>query len=120
MMRQKIGILFLDEFGLQQQFTVPSHKSGGNLDQVFTSKEVEVSEHLVGFVTSSDHEVVHFDFLQNHNNLAVKKALCRKWRNFEVLAFAEGIVAPIDRDNPENVWNSVLMNEISNVDKKIL
>ena len=34
-----------------------------------------------------------------------------------MVAFAERIVAPIDRDNPENVWNSVLMNEISYVDK---
>ena len=60
---------------------------------------------------------MHFDLLQKHENLAVKKASCRKWQNFDVVAFAENIVAPIDRDNPENVWNSVLMNEIIYVDK---
>ena len=34
-----------------------------------------------------------------------------------MVALAESIVAPIDRDNPENVWNRVLMNEISYFDK---
>ena len=34
-----------------------------------------------------------------------------------MVAFAESTVAPIDRDNRENVWNSVLMNGISYVDK---
>ena len=67
-MRQEIG--FLDEFGLEQKVTVPTHKSDGNLDQVITSEEVEVSEPL--FVTSSDHGVMHFDILQKHKNLAVK------------------------------------------------
>ena len=110
-------ISFLDEFGLQQRVSVPTHRNGGILDQVITSEEVEVSEPLVNFVTSSDHGLVHFDFLQKHENLAVMKASCRKWQNFDVVAFAENIVAPIDRDNPENIWNSVLMNEISYVDK---
>ena len=32
-------------------------------------------------------------------------------------AFAENIVAPIDRDNPETVWNNFLMKEVSSVDK---
>ena len=36
-------ISFLGGFGLQQQVTVPTHKSGGILDQVITSEEVEVS-----------------------------------------------------------------------------
>ena len=30
-----------------------------------------------------------------------------------MVAFAEQIVAPIDKDNPENVWNNFSMNEIS-------
>ena len=47
-------ISFLDEFGLQQQVTVSTHKIGGMLDQVITSEEVEVPEPLVSFVTSSD------------------------------------------------------------------
>ena len=102
---------------MQQQVTVPTHKSGGILDQVITSEEVEVSEPLVSFVTSSDHGVVHFDLLQKHKNLAVKKASFRNCQNFDVVAFAESIVAPIDRDNPENVWNRVLMNKISSVGK---
>ena len=80
---------FLDEFGLQKQVTVPTHKGGRILDQVITSEEVEVSEPLVSFITSSDHGVFHFDLLQKHENLAVKKASCRKWRNFDVVAFAE-------------------------------
>ena len=96
---------FLDEFGLQQQVTVPTHKSGGSVDQVITSEEVEVSEPLVSFVTSSDHGVAHFDLLQKQN-LAVMKASCKKWQYFDVVLFAENIFAPIDRDNPENVWNS--------------
>ena len=107
----------LDESGLQQQVTLPTHKSGGVLDQVITSEEVEVSEPLVNFITSSDHGVVHFDLLQKHENSAIRKASCRNWQNFNVEAFAEYIVAPIDRDNPENVWNNVLMNEVSYVDK---
>ena len=115
MMRQEKD--FWDKFCLQQQVAVPTHKSGGILDQFITSEEVEVSEPLVSFVTSSDHGVVHFDLLQKHENLAVKKASCRKWQNFDAVMFAESIVAPIDRDNPENVWNSFLMNEISYVDK---
>ena len=61
---------------------------------------------------------MHFDLLQKHENLAVKKASCKNWQNFDVVDFAESFVAPIDSDNPENVWNSVLMNEISYVDKK--
>ena len=44
-------ISFLDGFGLQQQVTVPTHKSGGILDQVITSEEVEVSEPLVNLTT---------------------------------------------------------------------
>ena len=70
------SISFLDEFGLQQQVTVPTHKRGGISDQVITSEEVEESEPL-----------------HKHENLAAKKAFCRKWRNFEVVAFAESIVA---------------------------
>ena len=116
MMRQEIGFLLMN-LVLQQQVTVPTHKSSRILDHVITSEEGEVSEPLVSFVTSSDHGVVHFDLLEKHGNLAVKKASSRKWRNFDVVAFAESIVAPIDRNNPENVWNSVLMNEISYVDK---
>ena len=61
---------------------------------------------------------MHFELLQKHENLAVNMASCRKWQNFDVVAFAESTVAPIDRDKPENVWNSVLMNTISYVDKK--
>ena len=95
-MRQEMGS-FLDEFGLQQQVTVPTHKSGGILDQVIASKEVEVSEPLENFVTSSDHGVVHFDLLQKHENLAVKNASCRKWRNFDVAAFAENICSDQQR-----------------------
>ena len=79
--------------------------------------EVEVSEPLVNSVKSSDHVVVHFDFPQKHEKLAVKKASCRKCQSFYVAAFAKNIVAPINRDNPENVWNSVLVNEISYVYK---
>ena len=94
---------------MQQQVTLPTHKSGGILDQVITSEEVEVSEPLVNFITSSDHGVVHFDLLQKHENLAIKKASCRNWRNFDVEAFAENIVAPIDRDKPGN--------QVSYVDK---
>ena len=99
----------MDEFGLQQQVAVPTQKSGGILNQVSTSEEVELSEPLVSFVTSSNPVVLQFDLLQKHDNSAIKKASCRKWQNFDVVAFAELIVAPIDRDNPENVWNSVLM-----------
>ena len=102
---------------MQHQVSVPTHRNGGILDQIITSEVIEVSEPLVNFVTSSDHGVVHFDLLQKHENLAVKKASCRKWQTFDVVAFAKNIVAPIDRDNPENVWNSVLMNGISYVDK---
>ena len=69
--------IFLDEIGLQQQVTVRTHKSGGILDQVITSEEVEKSEPLVNYITSSDHWVVHFDFLQKHKNLDIKKALCK-------------------------------------------
>ena len=29
----------------------------------------------------------------------------QKLPNFDVVAFAGSVVAPIDRDNPENVWN---------------
>ena len=92
-------ISVLDEFGLQHQVTVPTQKSGGILDQVITSEEVEVSEPLVNFITSSDHGVVHFVLLQKHENLAINRASCRNWRNFDVEAFAENIVAPMDRDN---------------------
>ena len=100
-MRQEIGSLFV-KVGLQQQIIVPTHKSGGILDQVITSEEVEVSEPLVNFVTSSDHGVVHFDLLQKHEISAVKKSSCRKWQIIDVAAFAENIVAPINRDNTEN------------------
>ena len=117
MMRQEIGFLFWNNFGLQQQVIVPAQKSDGILDQVFTSEEVEVSEPLVSFVTSSDHGVEHFDLLQKHKNVSVKKASCREWQNFYLVAFAESIVAPIDRDFPENFRNSMLMNEICYVDK---
>ena len=72
MMCQQIG--FLDEFGLQQQVTVPTHKSGGILDQVITSEEIEVSEHLVNFFPCSDHGVVHFYLLHKLKILAVKRA----------------------------------------------
>ena len=60
MMRQEIGFLFLDEFGLQQQIIVTTHKNGRILDQVLTFEEVEVSEPLVNFITSSDHGVLTF------------------------------------------------------------
>ena len=110
MMRQEISS-FLDEFCLQQQVTVPTHKSGGILDQVITSEEVEVSEPLVNFITSSDRGVVHFDLLQEHETLAIKKASCKKWRKFDVEALTENSVALIDRDNPENFWN--IFNERS-------
>ena len=102
---------------MQQQVNVSTHKIGGFLDQVFASKEVEVLEPLVTFDTSSDQGVVLFDLLQKHQDLAAKKSSCRKWQNFDVIAVAENIVVPIDRDNPENVWNSVLMNKISSVNK---
>ena len=110
-------ISVLDEFGLQQQVALPTHKSGGIFDQVTTSEEVEVSEPLVSFVISSNHRVVHFDFLQKHENLAIKNASSRKWQNFDVVVFAESIIAPIDRDNRENFWNNVLLHEIGYVDK---
>ena len=45
----------MDEFGLQHQVSVPTHRNGGILDQVITSEVFEVSEPLVNFVTSSDH-----------------------------------------------------------------
>ena len=63
MMRQEIEFLILDASCLQQQFTVLTHKSGQILVQVITSEEIEVSETLVSFVTSSYHGVVPFDFL---------------------------------------------------------
>ena len=106
----------MDEFGLQQQVTVLTHKSGGILYQFITSEEVEVLEPLVNFITSSDHAVFHFDLLQKHESLAIKMASCRNWQNFDAERFAENIVAPIDRDNPEN-FASVLMKEVSYVDK---
>ena len=56
----------LDEFGLQQHITVPTHKCGGIVDLVITSEEVEVSEPLVNFGTNSDHGFMHFDFFQKH------------------------------------------------------
>ena len=89
-MRQEIESI-LDELGLQKQVTVPTHKGGGILDQVITYEEVEVSEPLVNFVTSSDQGVLHFDLQQKHKKLAVKKASSRKWRNLYVAAFAENI-----------------------------
>ena len=46
-----------------------------------------------------------------------KEDLVQNWRKFDVEVFAENLVAPIDRDNPENVWNNVLMNDVSYVDK---
>ena len=76
MMRQEIGFLLMN-LVLQQQFTVPTHKSSRILNQNITSEEVEVSEPLVSFVTSSDHGDVHFDLLEKHGNLAVKKASSR-------------------------------------------
>ena len=91
---------------------MPTQKSGGILEQVITSEEVEISEPLVNFVTSPDRGFMHFDLLQKHEKLAIKKASCRKWQNFYVAAFAENIVATINRDNPENVFEHVLMNEI--------
>ena len=60
----RIWISFLNGIGLQQQVTVPTHESGRILDQVITSEEVEISEPLVNFITSSDHGVVYFDVLQ--------------------------------------------------------
>ena len=111
-------ISFLDEFGLQQQGTARTQKSGRVLDQVITSEKGEVSEPLVNFVTSSDHGVMHFDLLQKHENLAVMKASCRIWRNLDLAASAESIISPINRYNPEKVWKGVLMNENSYVDKK--
>ena len=74
-------ISFLDEFGLQQQVTVPTHKNGGNLDQVIKYEEVESSEPLVIFITSSDHGVVHFELLLKHENLAINNASRRTWQN---------------------------------------
>ena len=112
-----MDFIFFDEFGLQQQLTAPTHKTGGFLVQVITSEKVEVSETLFISITSSDHGVVHFDLLQKHKNLAIKKASCRNWLNFDVEAVAENIVAPIYRDKPENFWNNVLMKEVSYVDK---
>ena len=109
--------IFLNEIGLQQQFTVRTHKIGGILDQFITSEDVEVSESLANFLTSSDHEVMHFELLQTHEYLAIKKVSCRNWQHFNVEEFAEIIVARIDRNNPENVWNSLLMNEVSYFDK---
>ena len=73
-------ISFLDEFGLQQQVTVPAHKIGGILDQI-TFEEVEVSELLVNFI-SSDLGVVHFDLLQKHENLSYKEGLVQKLAKF--------------------------------------
>ena len=35
-------ISFLDKYALQQQVSVPTLRSGGILDQVITSEEVEV------------------------------------------------------------------------------
>ena len=93
----------MDEFGLQQKIIVPTHKCGGILDQVITSEKVEVSEPLVSFLTSSDHGVVHFYFLQEQEHLAVKKASYRKWQNFDGVALADNILAPIDRDYAEYV-----------------
>ena len=72
---------------------------GGILDQVKTSEEVEASEPFVNFITSSDHGVVHFDLLQKQEKLAIKKASCRNWQNFDVKAIAEKSVSSIDRDN---------------------
>ena len=109
-------ISFLDEFRLQQQFSVPTHNSGGILDQVILSEEVEVSEPLVSFVTSSDHGVVHFDLLRMHGNLAVKKASCRKWQSFDVIAFAVFLLR--STEIILKIFGSVLMNEMSYVDKK--
>ena len=71
---------FLDEFVLQQQVTVPTHKSAGLFDPVIKSEEFEVSEPLLNFVTSSDHGVVHFDVLQKRESLTLKKASCRIWQ----------------------------------------
>ena len=78
MMRQEIGFMFWDEFGLKQQVTVPTDRSDGVLDQVITSEEVEVLEPLSNFITSSDNGVVPFDFLPKHKTLAIKVASCRK------------------------------------------
>ena len=56
---------FLDEFGLQQQVSGPTHKSGVILEQFNESEDVEVSEPFVNFVTSSDHGVVHIELFKN-------------------------------------------------------
>ena len=80
MLRHEIGV-FLDEFGLQQHVTVPTHENAGILDQIIISEEVEVSDPLVNFITSSDHGVVQFELLLKHKNLAIKKTSCRNWQN---------------------------------------
>ena len=79
-------------------------------------REVQVSDTLVNFVTSSDDRVVHFDLLQKHDNFAETNTSCRKWRNCDLVPFAEHIVTPIDRGNSEKFWNSFLMNEITYAD----
>ena len=71
-------ISFLDEFGLQHQVTVPTHEIGGIFDQVITSEEVEASEPLVNFITSSDHGIVHFDLLQKAREFSYKEGLEQK------------------------------------------
>ena len=86
-------------------------------EQFITSEDVEVSESLANFLTSSDHEVMHFELLQTHEYLSIKKVSCKNWQHFNVEEFSEIIAARIDRNNPENVWNNVLMNEVSYFDK---
>ena len=75
-MRQAIGFLFWMNLVCKSKLPCLLTKVEF-LDQVSTSQEVEVSEPLLTFVTSSDHGVVHIDLLQKHENLTVKKALCR-------------------------------------------
>ena len=72
------------------------------MDKVITSEVNNVSERLANIVTISDHGAVHSDLLQNHENLG-EKALYRKKQNFDLIAFAENVVATTDRDNLEKV-----------------
>ena len=108
---------FLDEFCLQQQVTMSNHKNSGILDHVITSGDIEVSEPLANFVMTSDRGVERSDLLQKHHSFAKTKALCRKWRNFDLVAIAKNVVALIDRNIPGHVSNRTLSNEVIYLDK---
>ena len=71
------------------------------MDKVITSEVNSVSERLANIVTISDHGAVHSDLLQNHENLGEKALYRKKQNNFDLIAFAENVVAPTDRDNLE-------------------